>query len=441
MAQLIRRRDWSSTMMGTLDGWSTHLKSLIATMLDSSMPICVMWGPTHVMLYNDAFGALLGDRHPWGLGRSAQSVEPQIWPFVLPVYERVLAGETLTFHDELVSIERNGRHEDGWFTLSYSPVRDATGRVGGIMLIAYEVTERLRAELAIRQSEARHAFLLAFHDTLRPLADTNIVQATAARLLAEQLDCDRAYYSVADVLRDDIVIQEDHARRPDTSLAATYVMSDWPGVFGRLRAGQTVVVRDARTDTLLSDAEKTASAQMQTHAFLAVPLMKDGQMVATMVAADNRPRDWSDDDVATVTQVAQRTHDAMERTQTQIALAASEERMRMAMDVTRVGHWDLDLATRDLVACDHCKANFGRSPADRFTIDDMMASIHPDESARVLAAFNQAIASGGPYDVECRIIRPDGATVRVRMRGRTAIRNNCPARMFGVSAEVAGGQR
>ena len=68
---------------------------------------------------------------------------------------------------------------------------------GGVRL--RETLHRLkRTEVALQESESRHAFLLRLGDALRPLVDPMTIQAEASRLLGERLQTDRACYAEID---------------------------------------------------------------------------------------------------------------------------------------------------------------------------------------------------------------------------------------------------
>ena len=55
-----------------------------------------------------------------------------------------------------------------------------------------------RVEVALQESESRHAFLLRLGDALRRLVDPMAIQGEASRLLGERLLTDRAYYAEID---------------------------------------------------------------------------------------------------------------------------------------------------------------------------------------------------------------------------------------------------
>ena len=136
-------------------------------LLPSGFPMVALWGPDLVQIYNDGYRDIMGLKHPAGLGQFTRECWPEVWHINAPIYARVLQGETLTFEDALYPVMRHGLLEDAWFTLSYSPLRDETGTIAGVLVTVVEMTERLRAEAELRGSEARlRALVMATSDSL-----------------------------------------------------------------------------------------------------------------------------------------------------------------------------------------------------------------------------------------------------------------------------------
>ena len=70
---LFRSTDWSATPLGPVDGWSPVLRTMVEVCLGSGFPIVIHWGPDCVAVYNDAFAAMIGGKHPAAFGRPARA--------------------------------------------------------------------------------------------------------------------------------------------------------------------------------------------------------------------------------------------------------------------------------------------------------------------------------------------------------------------------------
>jgi PAS domain S-box-containing protein len=161
MSALIRAKDWSKTVLGPSESWSPSLTLVVNLILASGFPMAVRWGPDFVMIYNDSYRPILGDKHPWALGLPFREAWPEVQTQLGPLHEAILSGKRRAFfaEDLLLTIQRHGaEHEDARFTVSYSPVPDAsvsTG-VGGILITAVETTNRVLTEKALRATEERY---------------------------------------------------------------------------------------------------------------------------------------------------------------------------------------------------------------------------------------------------------------------------------------------
>ncbi len=159
MGALMRSTDWSQTVFGPVAVWPQSLRTAISIMLESRFAMVVAWGPDFRFFYNDRYRPILGTKHPAALGTGAAEIFPEVWPAVGPAFEGVRRGEAFAIDDWLLPLERNGYLENCWFTLSYSPIRDETGGVGGLLAIVAETTGRVEGErrLATLRELARRA--------------------------------------------------------------------------------------------------------------------------------------------------------------------------------------------------------------------------------------------------------------------------------------------
>jgi signal transduction histidine kinase/CheY-like chemotaxis protein len=131
----------------------------------------------------------------------------------------------------------------------------------------------------------------------------------------------------------------------------------------------------------------------------------------------------------------------LERERQAAALEAQDEKLRFALAAGRLGSWELDLQTGELVCSDICKTNFGRAVDAPFSNDDLQAAVHPEDRARVDAAFACSLTAGCLYDVEYRVLWPNGEIHWVMVRGRAIYDRDEAVRMVGVSLDITERER
>ncbi|MDD9731288.1 PAS domain-containing protein [Mameliella sp. AT18] len=205
---------------------------------------------------------------------------------------------------------------------------------GGQMLLAVmkDVTIRVRAERALRDSEARKAFLLKLADTVRPMSDTVAIEGECCRLLAEFLDTDRAYYVEIDEPAGVARVARDYVRHGAPSLVGAHDLADFGWSLAILRRGECHVVSDTRTSPLIPDVDREASTALDIIASVGVPLMKSGRLFGALCVTAATPRDWTDLQVGVLQEVAERLWADVERARAESALRESETRLRNVLD-------------------------------------------------------------------------------------------------------------
>ncbi|CDM62948.1 MULTISPECIES: PAS domain S-box protein [Rhizobium] len=197
MAGRIYGHDWEASGLGPPSSWPLCLKSAVDIMLPSKAQIVMFWGQDFIALYNDAYAPTIGSKHPQALGRPAREHWSELWSDLEPLLRRVLDhGETVVAKDRPFYIERHGYPETVHFDLSYSPVRDEEGKVGGVFCIVSETTERVKFETALRESEER--FRAIFSQTAAGIGQSDL----AGRfLLVNSRFCEIVGYTEAELLK------------------------------------------------------------------------------------------------------------------------------------------------------------------------------------------------------------------------------------------------
>ena len=162
MARRLRAHDWSATPLGLVEGWSDRLRSVVEMILAMPGPATVLWGPAHVQIYNDAYITIARDRHPALLGRSVAEGWPDAYREVIaPLLDAAHGGRTTQLADFSVTLgQSDGSVEERVFDTTWLPMRDEAGTVAGVLQTLVEVSDRHRAEAALRASEQRYRALV-----------------------------------------------------------------------------------------------------------------------------------------------------------------------------------------------------------------------------------------------------------------------------------------
>lgn len=142
MGALLRSFDWRHSQLGPVEHWPQSLLTTLGILLQSSVGMCLLWGRDLSLFYNDAYRPILGPAHP-ALGKSAQAALGQQWQHTHPLLEPVLRGQAQRLDDSPVIVNRYGYDEEAYFSLTYSPIRDESGGVGGVLVTAVDSTERV----------------------------------------------------------------------------------------------------------------------------------------------------------------------------------------------------------------------------------------------------------------------------------------------------------
>jgi len=151
---LIARLDWAKSPLGAASTWPQSLRTAVDIVIHSPMPMLLLWGPQLTQIYNDGFALLAGNKHPHAFGQPAHLTWPELKDFTDPIYSAVLQGQVRTYSEQRFTLQRDGRESDFWLDLTYSPIRDESARVAGILVTAIETNERRRIALELEQRSA-----------------------------------------------------------------------------------------------------------------------------------------------------------------------------------------------------------------------------------------------------------------------------------------------
>ncbi len=128
---------------------------------------------------------------------------------------------------------------------------------------------------------------------------------------------------------------------------------------------------------------------------------------------------------------------------TEAALLESKERLRRGQVFANIGTWDWNIQTGELVWSERIAPLFGHPAGDLETsYDNFLAAIHPDDRQAVIDAVNACVERDVPYEIEHRVVWPDGTVRWLLERGAVVgDANGKPLQMLGVVQDIDDSKR
>ncbi|MBE0469836.1 MAG: PAS domain-containing protein [Methyloprofundus sp.] len=120
------------------------------------------------------------------------------------------------------------------------------------------------------------------------------------------------------------------------------------------------------------------------------------------------------------------------------AVEEAKERLRRGQMFAKIGTWEWNIVSGELFWTEQIAPLFGYPEGDlATTYDNFVGALHPDDRQKVIDAFSACIEEGAPYDIEHRVVWPDG-TVRWLLEKGDVQRDaeGKPTKMLGVVQDI-----
>lgn len=129
--------------------------------------------------------------------------------------------------------------------------------------------------------------------------------------------------------------------------------------------------------------------------------------------------------------------DITEQKRAQERLSRSESRLNEAQAVARLGSWELDLVKDKLWWSDENFRIFGAEPGTCNTYETFLGTVHPDDRDFVNQAYTDSVKNRTRYDIEHRLLMPDGSVKWVHERCKTYYADDgTPLRSAGTTLDI-----
>ena len=394
---LMRSLDWSRSPLGPPEEWPQSLRSVVGLLLNSKFPMFVAWGEELGFLYNDPYAEILGAKHPQAMGARFQDIWQEIWSDISPLIEAALRGEA-TYHENLpLTLNRQGFDEQAWFTFSYSPVNDDSGRIAGMFCVVAETTQQVLAEQRVaaeterqlRLFERAPGFIAALEG---PEHRFEFVNQSYRRLFGDR----------------DFVGRTVRQAFPDLEGQGFFELLDQVYATGERFVAHGISVRLQK--------KPGEEAEEQFLDFIYEPVL---------------------DDSGSVTGIFCEGHDVTDRRRADADLRESEARFRLMADAVPQIVWITD-ATGANEFFNRQWFEYTGAPDEPVDVARVVTDyLHPEDADATLAAFQEAQRTGTTYEVEHRVRSRSGEYRWFLARGEPyRDENGRIIRWFGASVDV-----
>lgn len=360
MGKLIESYDWNTTPLGDLKNWPQTLKTMVNVMLNTPYSMCIVWGKESIQIYNDSYSSTLGlSRYSNTLGNGAKAIFAENWHDIGSSLNSVMNGNSIGQQLISLPIYRNNTTDNYQFQFTYSPIRLATGEIGGVLITVQEnSTERNHSKNIDENNDSFQ----------KPTTDSLLTEAKK------------------------------------TSTTTTYFPEAWFKLTGMqieqlLDFGWLEQIhpddREQHKNIFLKAFENKESFTDEFRV-----LNSEGEYRWLLVQG---PPSFETD--GTFAGYISSCIDITDQKTFELELQESKDQLEFAIAAAELGTWDYNPLTNIFTANDRLKDWFGLPNNNEIELTDAINAIKENDRERVATAIQNSLeyATGGSYDIEFRI--------------------------------------
>jgi len=310
----------------------------------------------------------------------------------------------------------------GWrgFLGSASPLHDVKGRVRGSIGAFIDITERKKAEEALRESEEKYRNLIETANEgiwiLEWIHDSEARTTYVNKKMAEMLG-----YSREEIIGKSV---------------RDFTDEEGKAIFEMKMKKRRQGINESYEFRLLRKGDLSLWVLVNSKALFD----KNGKFTGSMsMLTDITERKETEaklkDTLDNLENLVKKRTSELEKAYK--LLKESERGLAEAQEMAHLGSWDWNIATGELYWSDEKYRIFGHSPQEFSpTYETFVSYIHPDDRDYANNAITTAL-NGNPYSIDYRIIRADGEERIIQAQGEVIFdEKNTPIRMKGTIQDI-----
>ncbi|GAB4301787.1 MAG: hypothetical protein Kow0096_22880 [Thiohalomonadaceae bacterium] len=362
-------------------------------------------------------------------------------------------------HEQVNIIFEHAARPEGW--MGESLLRARGGRQIPVFLTASAIHDEQQTHTgyvftlmdlsSVKEAEAALKYRLAFESLVGGIAGRFVTVSAdsieqeinrALQQIGQFVGADRAYIFGLDSDAGRLVDVHEWCAEgvtPQAARLAELAMDKLPWWMGRLKRNEPLLINDVLALPPEAAVERDEFLAEGIRAMLMVP-MSYGEHHAGYIGFDvtQQPRSWVKKDTRMLRAAGEIISSALQRLAAELRVRRSESRLKEAQEIAQLGNWEWDIVAGTLYWSDEIYRIFGVEPQTfGATYEAFLECIHPDDRQPVQAAVNSALRQESAYEIDHRIVLPDGSHKVVHEKGQVIFAaDGTPQRMIGTVQDV-----
>jgi PAS domain S-box-containing protein len=394
------RKKVENDLLKALDKVAESEKRFKDSVQQAPLGISIFRGPEFITEQaNNTYLLIVDKTADEFIGHPIFEALPEVKDVVEPLFKEVVRSGTAFYGNEFkVDLKRMGKVDVAYFNFVYHPLREEDGHISGIMVVAMEVTDMVKAKHLLTESE----------EHFRHMVMQSPIPMTI--LKGEKFIIDSANNAMF----------ENVWRRSRENVLGNSL----PDVFPELK--------EQKYPALLNDV------------FYSGKIHTEKESIAYVEGDDGMKKFYLDFEYAPlftpggeVWGIMITVNDVSDKVEARKKVEEAEERLRLATESTEISIWDLDLESRNIIHSPRLAVLFGHDPSTVLTHAEMRGQIHPDDLQNIVEkSFDRAMVTG-TYEYEARVIKPSQAISWIRTQGKVFFdENKKPVKVIGTLRDI-----
>lgn len=415
---------------------------LLAEVLDEHAIVSIADPAGNIIYVNDQFSEISGYSLPELIGENHRLLKSGIHSpeFYQEMWDSLLDGKV--WHGEVCNRRKNGSLY--WVRATIKPILDANGLPIQYISIRTDITELKLAEARLKQ---KAEFQLIISEISRDLLEASSIDTDSAihsvlQRCGEYLNVDRAYLFL--YAEYGASMSNTHEWCADGIQSQLHVLqnlplSDLPWWWEQMSKGDLLDISDVAALPLDAQAEKVHFEAQQILSLIAMPLQINSKTYG-FVGFDSvtEHRNWLDRDIQFLVVLTNIINSKLARNRAEKMVEVHRERLRQGQLFANIGTWDWNIQSGELFWTERIAPLFGYAVGELDTsYENFISAVHPDDRQAVIESVNACVERNLPYEIEHRVVWPDG-TVRWLFERGAVVRDECgkALKMLGVVQDI-----